>query len=294
LEELAAEETTMSDVKIEPRPGTSGIRTVKGTINYIKPMAERPRFYANDHSRDMLDLDPRTVDISDARSWAEAPGLDREGFTLVPHKSLVANFRDAEEVARVHPGEIERLLLEVTGADRVVVNGSGVLRFGESSPEAGQLNNSYPARFIHIDCSDKTAAQFSERSRPKDVDRPVRRACHYNVWRVLSPPPQDIPLTVCDARSFTREDLVESDSIFDVKDQPEWSFESWLVKYSPRHRWVYFSDMSRDDALIFKTNDSDPSKAHNVPHSAFDDATCPAGVPTRTSIEMRGVAYWFE
>jgi hypothetical protein len=30
----------------------------------------------------------------------------------------------------------------------------------------------------------------------------------YNVWRVLSPPPQDMPLAVCDARTVAREDLV--------------------------------------------------------------------------------------
>ena len=283
----------MSDASTAVRP-QAGVRKVKGQISYIKDMAERPRFYANDHSRDVLDLDPRTVEIEDARSWPAPPDLDREGFMLTRHKSAVTNFRDAEEVARLHPAEIETLLLEVTGADRVVVNGSGVLRFGESSPDAGRLNNSFPARFIHIDCSDKTAAQFSERSRPKDVDRPVKRACSYNVWRVLSPPPQDIPLAVCDARSFGPGDLVESDSIFDMKDAPEWSFESWLVKFNPRHRWVYFSAMDRDDALIFKTNDSDRSKAHNVPHSAFDDPSCPKGVPTRSSIEMRAIAYWFE
>jgi hypothetical protein len=283
----------MSDANTLDRPRT-GVRKVKGSINYLNAMAERPRFYANDHSRDVLDLDPRTVEIEDARSWPTPPDLDVEGFMLTPHQSAVKDFRDTAEVAAIHPREIEELLLKVTGADRVVVNGAGVLRFGESSPDAGRLNNSFPARFIHIDCSDKTAAQFSERSRPKDVDRPVRRACSYNVWRVLSPPPQDIPLTVCDARSFGLQDLVEADSIFDMKDAPEWSFESWLVKFDPRHRWVYFSGMDRDDALIFKTNDSDGSRAHNVPHSAFDDPSCPKGVPTRNSIEMRAIAYWFD
>jgi len=137
------------------------------------------------------------------------------------------------------------------------------------------------------------AEQSAERARPKDVQRPLRRFCHYNVWRVLSPPPQDIPLTICDARSFERADLVEADAIFDAPGQPEWGFEGWLVKFNPRHRWSYFSNMDRDEALVFKTNDSDRSRAHNVPHSAFDDPSCPPGVPTRSSIEMRAVAYWF-
>ena len=67
----------MSDASTISRP-EAGVRKVKGQISYIKAMAERPRFYANDHSRDVLDLDPRTVDIEDARSWPAPPDLDRE------------------------------------------------------------------------------------------------------------------------------------------------------------------------------------------------------------------------
>jgi hypothetical protein len=168
-----------------------------------------------------------------------------------------------------------------------------VLRFAESSEDAGKFNNSLPARFIHVDVSDVTARQFAVRSEPKDVGRPLRRFAHYNVWRALSPPPQDIPLAVCDARSLAPGDLVEADAVFDVAGVPEWSFEGWVVRYNPLHRWSYFSAMTRDEALVFKTNDSDPSEPHCVAHSAFDDPSCPAGVPPRASIEMRATAYWF-
>ena len=273
----------------------AAVRLVDGAINYIAPMTERPRYYANDHSRDVLSLEPHTVKIEDLRGAADAPTLQREGFMLTPHRSAVADFMKSEDVAAIHPAEIERLLLDLTGADRVVVNGgAGVLRFGESSPEAGKHNNSYPARFIHIDATDATSKGFAERSRPRDVDRRVRRYAHYNVWRVITPPPQDIPLSVCDARTLRREDLVEADAIFDTPGQPEWSFAGWLVRHSPRHRWCYFSNMTRDEVLVFKTSDADPSEPPNVPHSAFDDPTCPAGVAPRASIEMRACAYWFD
>ena len=282
----------MSDVADRPR-----VRAVEGVVAYTAPMSERARYYANDHSRDVLDLERHTVRIEDARTVADAPQLDREGFVLVPHKSAVANFRDGEEVKRIHPGEIEKLLLELTGADKVVVMGSGILRFGESSDLAGKSDNSYPARFIHIDCSDPTAVSNAERSAPKDAEGkpiPYVRFCHYNVWRVLSPPPQDIPLTVCDARTLKPEDLIPADAVFDVAGAPEWSFEGLVVGYSPDHRWSYFSNMTRDEALVFKTNDSDPARAHHVPHVAFDDPSCPKGVETRSSIEMRACAYWFD
>jgi hypothetical protein len=268
-------------------------RIVEGRVNYTGAMTERPRYYANDHSRDVLALEERTIHVDDARRSALAPSLEREGFALIKHSSAVEDFRDAAAVARTYPAEIEQLVAQLSGADRAVVTAPGVLRFSESSPDSGRLNNSLPARFIHIDISDPTAKSFAERSCPRDAGRPVRRFAHYNVWRVLSAPPQDVPLAVCDARSLAPEDLMEADAIFDVPGKPEWSFEGLVVRYNPRHRWSYFSNMTREEALVFKTNDSDPGQPHNVPHTAFNDPSCPVGVAPRASIEMRAIAYWF-
>jgi hypothetical protein len=265
---------------------------VAGLINYLGTMSERPRYFANDHSRDLLVLDPRTVPIADARTRGTPASLEREGFALVEHRSAVANFRDPALVARIHPAEIEQLVQQVSGADAVVVTSPGILRFSEASADSGKLNNSRPARFIHIDVSDATAHAFSERSLPGG-ERPPRRSAHYNVWRVISPPPQDVPLAVCDARTLAPEDLVPADAVFDVAGKPERSFEGLLVHYSKRHRWSYFSAMRPDEVLVFKTHDSDPAQPHHVPHTAFNDPTCPAGVTPRASIEMRAIAYWF-
>ncbi len=268
-------------------------RFVESVVNYTGEMSVRPRYHANDASRDVLVLDPRRVRIEDARSSAEPPSLHREGIALLPHRSRIVDFRNTEEVAAHHPAEIERLILDLTGAHAVTVTGAGVLRFGEKSPDSGRLNNSRPARFIHIDCSDATAAAFAERSRPGGNTRPIRRFAHYNVWRTFSPPPQDVPLALCDARTVEPRDLVPADAVFDVAGQPEWSFEGLVVRFNPRHRWLYFSDMTRDEVIVFKTNDSAREAPSQVPHSAFDDPSCPAGVPPRCSIEMRACAYWF-
>jgi len=282
----------MSQVQPADRQG-SPAPTVEGRINYLGSMSVRPRFYANDHARDVLNLDPRVVRIEDLRRCSPGPSLHAEGITLVSHRSAIPDFRDAQRVAQQHPAEIERLIAELSGADAVVVTGPGILRFAEKSPDSGRLNNSRPARFIHIDCSNPTALAFAKRSRPPQRAERIRRFAHYNVWRVFSKPPQDVPLAVCDARSVAPEDLVPADAIFDVADQPEWSFESLLVRFNPLHRWCYFSNMTRDEALVFKTHDSAADEPSQVPHSAFDDPTCPQGVPPRSSIEMRATAYWF-
>jgi hypothetical protein len=112
---------------------------------------------------------------------------------LYPHKSAVRDFRDRGELERIHIDEIRQLLLTVSGADQVAVTAPGVLRFGERSKESGAHNNSRPARFVHVDVSDATATSFYARSPPRERTARARSA-QYNVWRALSPPPQDVPL----------------------------------------------------------------------------------------------------
>jgi hypothetical protein len=251
------------------------------TIAYSARQPLRPRYYANDHSLDTVVIEPRSMPLIDARSAKTS--LDREGFMLV------ASHADCE--GPTYADEIADLLKNHTGADYIVVTGGGVRRYSERSPAAGTGNNSMPARFAHVDISDATAAAFSARSAP--TDRTIARAAHYNVWRVLTPPPQDVPLALCDARSVTGPDLIFADAMFDEPGKPIWSFEGLVVAHDPAHRWHWFSDMTPGEAIIFKTNDSDPAAAHCVPHVAFDDPTVAADCPPRASIELRAIAYWF-
>jgi len=265
---------------------------VSAEVRYLGPMQERPRYHANDSTRDVLELESRRIEIANARLCVAAPELEEEGFQLRSHHSALADFADERAVASRYVKEVDRLLLELSGADAVAVNPRGVLRFSERSSACGRFDNSHPARFVHVDVSDATAAMFAARSNPTPARR-VRRFCHYNVWRVCSTPPQDVPLAVCDARSVHTADLVPADAVFDTPGMPEWSFEGLVVTGNPSHRWCYFPDMDRDEVLVFKTNDSDPSRSHCVPHVAFDDPSCPPDVTPRVSIEMRGIAYWY-
>src|SRR5262249_16250994 len=249
----------------------------------------RPRYYANDHGRDLLDLAPVEMQITDAR--AKATRLDEAGFTLVAHKSGVADFTDRAAVQALHHAEIIALVKELSGADQVRVSSPGILRFSERSPQSGTLDNSRPARFAHVDVSDATARTFAQQAAPKD--KALARFVHYNIWRAISAPPQDVPLAVCDARSVAASDLIAADAIFDKPGEPEWSFEGLVLAHAPGHRWHWFSDMHRDAALVFKTHDSDPDRAHCVPHVAFDNPDCPAHAPPRASIEMRALALWY-
>ena len=266
--------------------------SVIGKLGFSEPMSARPRFHANDTARDVLNVVPRAVEIEDLRQRTVAPSLDVEGFCLVDHQSGVRDFRDAGEIERLHVDEIRELLLAVSGADHVAVTSAGVLRFAERSKDSGALNNSRPARFVHVDVSDTTASNFYARSRP-DNGRGVCRSAQYNVWRVLTPPPQDVPLAVCAADSLDTRDFIPADALFDKDGKIAFSFEALLLQFNPKQRWAHFSNMRSDEVLVFKTHDTDPNVAHCVPHGAFDNPLCPDDAPPRASIEMRGIAYWF-
>lgn len=263
-------------------------------LNYIAPMHCRPRYYADDASRDVLTLDPRSVAIEDARRRPRPHSLSIEGFELLRHQSAVEDFQDPQEVGRYRL-ETQRLLLDVTGADEVAFSANPVHRSGSHArlTRSGQLISSHHAHFIHIDISDATATALAKRVQPKHRAEPVRRFAHYNLWRAVSPPPHDAPLALCDSRSVAPSDLVEADAIMDIPGKPESSYVALLMRYNPNHRWAYYSGMSRDELLIFKAFDSDTNAPRQVPHTAFADPSCPPGVPPRSSIEMRAIAYWY-
>jgi hypothetical protein len=263
--------------------------STRAAIAYAGRGIARPRYHANDSSRDVLEVVPVEMEIANARG--RHTRLDGEGFALVAHRSAVADFADRAAVDAVHRQEIVELLGALSGADLVVVNSSGVLRFSERSAQSGALDNSRPARFAHVDISDATAAAFARRATP--AGRSVARFVHYNVWRAISAPPQDVPLAVCDARSVTAHDLILADAVFDTPGRPEWSFEGVVVAHHPAHRWHWFPDMTRAEVLVFKTHDSDQARAHCVPHVAFDNPYCGSQTAPRASIEMRGIALWF-
>jgi len=64
-----------------------------------------------------------------------------------------------------------------------------------------------------------------------------------------------------------------------------------ILRYRPEHQWWYFSNMTRDDVLLFKFYDSDHSVTWRCPHSAFRDTSF-ADAQVRSSIEVRCIAFW--
>ena len=84
--------------------------------------------------------------------------------------------------------------------------GGGKKRYGESETEKLEsLSNAKPARYPHADNTDASSVELVDMLAAFVADLDLRRYSRwalYNLWRATTPPPQDFPLAVCDARTL--------------------------------------------------------------------------------------------
>ena len=273
---------------------------VRAEVNYVRnPPASggAPLEFVPDAEErsTMQTLPGRSVRIENARGLPTH--LDREGFVLVPHTSSIADFDRVQAEPAVdqrYIAEMTELLAQVTGASRVIFLGGAKQRYGESATEQlARLSNAKPARYPHADNTDASAAKLAgimaQHMHEVELEACPRYAL-YNLWRATTPPPQDFPLAVCDARSVAPEDEVTVTALTVEQGGVHIRHDTTSYLYNPAHRWYYYKDMTPAEVLVFKAHDTDRQRAVRVPHTAFTDPGCPPGTPTRASVETRALA----
>jgi hypothetical protein len=265
---------------------------VDASLNYLLPMAERPRNYTFDPPagipRSNSAHESRTVPIHDARVIASDISLDREGFAVLHQPSAVRDFWNEDEVRRVYYPEVQRVIAEATGANKVFIFDHTLRRRVRGADDRAPGAPRQPAIRVHVD---HTAASGPQRVRDffgDEAEFLLRgRVQVINLWRPIRGPLRDAPLAVCDASSVAAADLVASDLVY-----RERVGETYSVTYNPAHRWFYVPAMQPDEALLLKCFDSaTDGRARFAPHTAFDDPTAPADVLQRESIEIRTLAF---
>ena len=279
--------------------GAQAELTVQAAVNYIRnPRASEAdpklEFCTEDESiSTMQTLPGEAMQIVSARGFDTS--LDREGFVLVRHASKVEDFSLIEEdlaVDQIYNDEMATLLREVTGGVFAMMLGGGKKRYGESATgKLAQLINAKPARYAHADNTDSSAQELFAHIKAAAGDQlpPNARWALYNMWRAVSPPPQDFPLAICDARSVTEGDEVTVTAVTSTRGVGDMRHDTTSYIHNPQHRWYYYPDMTHDEVIVFKAHDSKQGVARRVPHTAFTDPTCPPGTPTRASVEARGL-----
>jgi len=231
----------------------------------------------------------KTVEIADARAAGRQPSIVREGFELWDAPTALRDHHDADHVRAAYYPELEALALLATGGQRAYVFDhlvrqhapcSGPLDFGRSTK--GQP--AAPNARIHTDYTEQSGQRRLELVLSTQAQAlPRAPYCIVNIWRSLRGPAWDTPLALCDARSVDSSDLIEAQVRYPRRDG-----EIYLARYSPRHRWFYYSGLDRHEALVFKQNDSRINGTSRfVPHAAFVHPRPPADALPRVSIEAR-------
>jgi len=225
------------------------------------------------------------VDVSNGRNRKFL--LEENGFELVEHRTAVRNFFDAEELKSVYYPEVERLIKEHSGASRVVVF-DHTLRSGSEEEREEKLLRE-PVLSAHNDYTEWSGPQRVREIMGDEAEALLaRRFAIIQVWRAINQPIRSNPLAIADARSVAPEDLLVAERRY-----PHRVGQTYRLKYNPRHRWFYFPEMRRDEALVFKVFDSaKDGRARFTPHTSFVAPTTPPGAPPRQSIEARALAFF--
>ena len=231
--------------------------------------------------------DHQLVTIHDARGMSDEFSLEKHGFELTTHQSALKDFSDEGELRRIYYPEIEQLVLDYTGAARVLVFDHTFRHGDEATRQERQIRK--PVMGVHNDYTEWSAPKRVRDMLPDEAeDLLQRRYAIVQVWRATNGVVHSQPLAIADARSIASDDLIPVQ-----RRSPERLGETYSLAYNTAHQWYYFSKMKPDEALIFKVFDSSrDGRARFTAHTAFDDPTTPLGAPPRESIEMRLLVFY--
>jgi hypothetical protein len=272
---------------------------VQSTIDYLIPSSRiNRRFWAPGKEFNTGIYAPYPVNIRNAR-LAGPFTLDEHGFCLGRHHTDIVDWEQNYGPGCAYARQVCEVAMRLSGADLVLPIGGMLRNSGQTSATVQP-----PAAEAHVDftqrCAERIAESLHRKARAGGPG--YQRFIALSLWRVLSPPPQDMPLALCEGRSVrddegthnTKVDVNEiptGDALFAPIDGEENMSAATIFHHSPEHRWWFFPDMDPGEVIFIKFYDSDHRTAWRCPHTAFRDTTRPDARPRR-SIEFRAMAYF--
>tara|TARA_R110000787_G_scaffold138484_1_gene252116 strand:- start:14956 stop:15855 length:900 start_codon:yes stop_codon:yes gene_type:complete len=291
--DYVVKETRCQQHLTDPPKDKSVNMTIISAIQFLGNCTQPPRLYGVTRDKDYCPLKEQRVAITNARTLSSQPQLDTAGYTLIKTDQIKPS-TNMQSITQQHVQQSLQLLRDHTGAsDLVLIN--SVIRRSEQSPGYLKDGTTLPARFAHNDfgTGQREIERWVNQFATIRYDRVRhRRIATYNTWRMLTPPPTDVPLALCDASSLSPGERVGIEFHEQMPQSPNWVFEMSGYHFNPAQRWSYFPDLKSHELLVFKGFDSDASRAELTPHAAFTLPDCPADTLPRESIESRFLAFF--
>lgn len=278
------------------------------------------------------EMDKRQLPVYDARAFdgVERHTLDSNGFELLnrPLPNLDFDFLDNVSVVRNYYPHCADIIRQASGArlvaafDHNVRSASGnqdkdlIKGSQQVQPPLHMVHGDYtltsaPQRLLDLtktptsnDTYRATLAEGETLLDETDVQKAIDTG-HFaiiNLWRnIAAEPVATNPLGLCDAALVDPKDLV----VFEIH-YADRVGENYYAKHSENHKWFFYPEMTRDEALLIKQWDSSGELSRSNGeradgaqpggkstfsfHSAFVDPSVGADAPDRWSIEVRCMA----
>jgi len=261
---------------------------VQTEIEFLLPEVERPFVYAHAGAAgaeaETVRFITHAVRIEDVRGGARLR-LDEHGAALGRWPTHVRRFYDERLVRQRYYPESAEIIQAALGADRVIVFDHNVRRGNARQLQADSQDVGRPVHHAHTDYTPLSALARLRREVGPHAEQGLSRYLQVNLWRPIRGPVRDAPLALCDGASVASRSLWATELRY-----PDRMGEIYYLVHEPRQRWYFASDMSVEEAWLFKNFDSAPPGPGRVaPHSAFTDRRYPH-VPPRESIEVRALA----
>ena len=263
------------------------LQTIKAPLKFMIPMDGKPQIFmsvnhaeANKRTGEFHMVD---LEIADARGLDDPPQLDREGFELATCPTSVTDFYDEAQITGLYYDECIALLKLRTGASDVHIF-DHTLRVQDENTRQ-KHGTRLPVPVVHNDYTEQSGPQ-----RVKDLLEPEKarkflsgRFAMVNVWRSFGKSAEAYPLAAADGRTVPREDFIAVDIVY-----PDRTGEIYQNAHSDAQRWYWFSNMTRNEAMLLKCYDTaDDGRTRFTAHTGFENPAAPPGTPPRESIEVR-------
>ncbi|KAM3424083.1 hypothetical protein BST61_g11367 [Cercospora zeina] len=297
-------------------------KTVQTTLNYyLTPEKGGSKdIYPGRAANYRQKFDVHPASVTDIRTTGEDFSLDEQGFQVEKHNCSEKEWKDDDKIREIAYPEVRDLVKRVTGASHVHIIGHFVRRHSwENAAEAIKdlddkdlvpLKSYSTNRYCHIDQSYNGAEAILRDELPQDAERLGKtRWAIINVWRPIARPVTREALAVCDARTVSdatdlhevRLHIAQTSMFASVNTSDK--FIAWAVTANATHHWYYASNLTPEEALVFKIYDTsktrevtengrkvEKARARRVPHCAF--ITDQDHGPERESVEVRCLVFW--
>jgi hypothetical protein len=220
--------------------------------------------------------------------------IDGPGFLLAHAPSAVNDWTDKDEVAKIYYAEATALVQSLLPSAELAQLRSHTFRNEDIKDHHWIDGIQYGpcAEFVHNDYADFMTPdrQGVTKSFAEVMGMPTdKRVIGLNVWRSVSDAPlARFPLAVCDRTSIDPDDL-----LYELNPNAPEPFNAHYCHPNDLHRWNYYSNMTKDEALVFITYDSSPSDGGLFRPTLHTAVRIPDsdGLTPRESVEIRFFAH---